>query len=266
MGRFNLRGIIMILLNQNRLKQALIYVFAVIVFLSALPCYGDEIFSEAVLGRLKFSFVQTGPEQFVPIGKEKISPDSDLCLQVTDSNTGQITDKYSLLHRYYGNSVVYSPELYALKYKDGSTQILLFFRYGGSGDHLENRLHWFEFSNGSLNKLGEQNISDPEIIADNGVLDRVKGNYVLTLCDVCDGWEASAPEDIFFIPIAVFIENHEMKVISLLSEDEKRNLMDRFNRQKDLRIKEISNYKGRRGERYKDFAESLSTQLDELME
>ena len=260
----------MFLQNPSRLKQGLVGALTVILTTIAFPCYAADnqikgyqnrldkgiILTEDVLNNFNFSFVR--------LGHNKESPEFDLLLEVTNLSSEKTIDKHSLLHQFYGNSVYQQPSIHALKSKNGNIQVILFFRYGGDGDHLENRLHWFEFSKNTLSKLGEQNISDPEIITDSESLDHVKGNYVLSLCDVCDGWEVSDQEDIFFIPIAVSMKNHQLNVTNLLGEDEKRNIMERFNKQKELNIQEKSKYKGR-GENYRGYAESVSDQFDKIM-
>ena len=48
-----------------------------------------------------------------------------------------------------------------------------------------------------MRKLLDQNIDSVEFVQENGNLKYIKGKYVATLCDVCDSWEVSTPEDIF---------------------------------------------------------------------
>jgi hypothetical protein len=53
---------------------------------------------------------------------------------------------------------------------------------------------------------------------------------------VCDGWEVSEPEDIFFIPIIIDVESLTVK--STLSEKEKKNLLARLEQQLNKDIAE----------------------------
>jgi hypothetical protein len=88
----------------------------------------------------------------------------------------------------------------------------------------------------------------------------IKGKYVATLCDVCDGWEVSEPADIFFIPIVIDVESLTVK--STLSEKEKRSLLTRLDQQGNKNIAEQLSYGN---SKYPAYVSTVKKQIKDLL-
>ena len=121
-----------------------------------------------------------------------------------DIDPRALLSKVDVSHPYYGNKVYGGDKVNVFRSNDGSIILIYQARYGGDGESTENLLKLFKSQDNKGKKLLDQNIDSVEFVQENGNLKHIKGKYVATLCDVCDGWEVSTPEDIFFIPIVFF--------------------------------------------------------------
>lgn len=153
-----------------------------------------------------------------------------------DSDPRELLSKVNVSHPYYGNKVYGDDKVNVFQSRDNSILLVYQARYGGDGDHSENLLKIFRFQSGVGKKLLDQNIDSLEFVQENKTLKFIKGKYVTTLCDVCDGWDASEPEDIFFVPVIIDVELLTVK--STLNDKEKKALIARLDRQSDKNIAE----------------------------
>ncbi len=152
----------------------------------------------------------------------------------------ELLEKVDVSHPYYGNRVFGGHKANIFYMRDKSILLVYQARYGGDGEHTENLLKLFKFQDDKGKKLLDQNIDSVEFIHENGILKQIKGRYVATLCHVCDGWEVSEPADIFFVPIVIDVETLSVK--PTLSEKEKKELIERLERQADKDIAEQYSY------------------------
>jgi hypothetical protein len=103
----------------------------------------------------------------------------------------------------FGTQFFGQPKVRVFKARDGSVLLVHQAKYGGDGDHSENRLMMFTFRQDKPQKLLDLNIDFVEFVEEAGALKLIRGKAVESLCDVCDGWDAAESDDVFFIPIAV---------------------------------------------------------------
>jgi hypothetical protein len=177
-----------------------------------------------------------------------------------DIDSRTLLGKVDVSHPYYGNKVYGGDKVNVFHSKDNSVLLVYQARYGGDGEHTENLLKLFKFQDDKANKLLDQNIDSVEFIQEKNVLKFIKGKYVATLCDVCDGWEVSEPADIFFIPIIIDIESLTVK--SILSEKEKKDLLTRLEQQSDKNIAEQLSYGNKK---YPAFVSTVKRQIKDLL-
>lgn len=144
----------------------------------------------------------------------------------TDARIKELLTHVDISHPYYGNDTYGSPKAELFEGPD-HTQVLSYqARYGGDGEHTENILKLFTFKGNKPKMILEQNIDSVQFEVEKGILKSIKGKYVETLCDICDGWDVSEPGDIFFIPIKIDINTLTVKAD--LTQQEKNELLSRF--------------------------------------
>jgi hypothetical protein len=177
-----------------------------------------------------------------------------------DPNPEELLNRVDVSHPYYGNKVYCGDKVNVFHSKDKSVILVYQARYGGDGEHTENLLKLFKFQKGKGKKLLDQNIDSVEFVQEHDILKYIKGKYVVTLCDVCDGWEVSSSEDIFFIPIIIDIESLTVK--STLSEKEKKELVARLDQQSDKDIAEQLSYGNNK---YPAFISIVKKQIKDLL-
>jgi hypothetical protein len=177
-----------------------------------------------------------------------------------DNVSRELLSKVDVSHPYYGNKVYGGDKVNVFHSRDKSILLVYQARYGGDGEHTENLLKLLKFQDNKGKKLLDQNIDSVEFVQENGTLKYIKGKYVATLCDVCDGWEASEPADIFFIPIVIDVESLTVK--STLSEKEKKDLLTRLEQQSDKNIAEQLSY-GKNN--YPAFVQKVKKQIEEIL-
>ena len=177
-----------------------------------------------------------------------------------DIDSRTLLSKVDVSHPYYGNKVYGGDKVNVFRSKDNNVLLVYQARYGGDGEHTENFLKLFKFQDGKASKLLDQNIDSVEFVQENNLLKFIKGKYVATLCDVCDGWEVSDPADIFFIPIIIDIESLTVK--STLSEKEKKDLITRLEQQSDKNIAEQLSYGNKK---YPAFVSTVKKQIKDLL-
>ncbi len=177
-----------------------------------------------------------------------------------DIDPEELLDKVDVSHPYYGNRVFGGHKADIFNSRDKSILLVYQARYGGDGEHTENLLKLFRFQDNKGKKLLDQNIDSVEFVQENKILKSIKGKYVATLCDVCDGWEVSSPEDIFFVPIVINIESLSVK--STLSEKEKKELIRRLDQQAEKDIAEQLSYGNNK---YPTFVSKVKAQIKELL-
>jgi hypothetical protein len=177
-----------------------------------------------------------------------------------DIDSRTLLSKVDVSHPYYGNKVYGGDKVNVFLSKDNNVLLVYQARYGGDGEHTENLLKLFKFQDGKASKLLDQNIDSVEFVQEKNLLKFIKGKYVATLCDVCDGWEVSDPADIFLIPIIIDIESLAVK--SMLSEKEKKDLITRLQQQADKNIAEKLLYGNKK---YPAFVSAVKKQIKDLL-
>jgi hypothetical protein len=171
-----------------------------------------------------------------------------------------ILPKIDVSHPYYGNNTYGPPKIDLFKTIEGSEILIYQARYGGDGEHTENIIKIFSLKGPSPQKVLERNLSDVEFVLKSGVLQSIIGNYIETLCDVCDGWEVSSPKDIFKIPLK--IEASNFKVTVLMDDLEKKNLLAALKAQVEANINEQLAYGNRS---YSEYANAVMERISELL-
>jgi hypothetical protein len=159
---------------------------------------------------------------------------SKLFLAIADSSNNKVIADFDLRDKYYGAMTFMRDRLDFIKRNDGDYLVFYQTRYGGDGEHTENRLKIFLFRNDILTKLGDENIHGVKINQqDNNIL--ITGKHVITFCAVCDGWEVSDPKDIFQIPVVITVSNDQIQRTCALLDSEKEAVIKKFNQRKKTR-------------------------------
>lgn len=186
---------------------------------------------------------------------------SKLFLTIADSTNKKVIADFNLRHKYYGASTFMRERLNFIKRNDGDYLVFYQTRYGGDGESTENRLKIFLFRNSILTELADENIHGVKINQrDNNIL--ITGNHVITLCDLCDGWEVSEPSDIFQIPVVITVLKDQIQRSCALSDKEKEEVIKRFNQRKKIRLAEEAKYGD--SKRYKRYESYLNKILEDF--
>ena len=178
----------------------------------------------------------------------------------SEQNVNELLKAVDVSQPIYGNKTFGAPKMNIFKGKDKSVYFAYQARYGGDGDHTANILKLFHFKGDKHFKLLDQNIDSVEFVEDNGILKYIRGKYVATLCNVCDGWEVSSPEDIFFVPVKIDIET--LHIETELSKEEKQKIISKFNKQAKQNITEQLSY-GR--SKYPTYVDTVKRELMKLL-
>jgi hypothetical protein len=99
-------------------------------------------------------------------------------------------------------------------------------RFGGDGDHTENRLKVFRFTGEVPAKVLDQDLEAVAFVEAGGALREIRGNVVESLCDVCDGWDVADRRDLFFIPVV--IDARTFAVTPALDRGARRRLLQKL--------------------------------------
>ena len=144
----------------------------------------------------------------------------------------------------------------------GDRIILLQCRYGDDGWHSPNILRIYAVRAQEVLLTQEQNMHGVSIIQKDSIVSRITGEYVATLCSVCDGWEVSAPDDMFLIPMVLDFRGSQIVRKVDLPAEQRAELMSRLDRRIALNNKEQLGY-GRL--RYPKYAEGVRAEIIDLL-
>jgi hypothetical protein len=182
----------------------------------------------------------------------------------TQQNEKDVCDKLlkrvDITNPHYGNKIYGSSRTDMFRSKDSSLLLVFQASYGGDGDHTGNQLKLFRFHGDSGKKVLDINIDSVKFEKDFNHLKYIRGRTVESLCDVCDGWEAAPPEDVFLIPIIIDVEALTIKAD--LAEKEKNDFLSRFEQQVKKDVAEQTSY-GNKG--YLKNAEKVSDRMKSLL-
>jgi hypothetical protein len=158
-----------------------------------------------------------------------------------------VADTYKLKHevsikRKGLNCALFGPvHLYAAETLDHNS-VTVFFEAarGGDGDHSGPIVEAFKLTKKALKKLGEQELFDATYQRKDEQITFVTGTVLYSLCDVCDGPDASDPVDNFSIPAKITTIQNSISVKPTISKQERKALLERFDSQakKDSKEKE----------------------------
>lgn len=175
-------------------------------------------------------------------------------------DTDSLLNKVDTSHPYYGKKVFGSPKVNLFRLTDKSKVLIYQAKYGGDGEHSENILKLFKFQDGKVLKLLDQNIDFVEFVEENGTLKQIKGKYVESLCNVCDGWDVASPDDVFFIPIVIDVES--LTVRPDLTKKQKQELLARLEERSNKDLAEQLSYGNKT---YPAFAASVKKRVNEIL-
>jgi len=181
----------------------------------------------------------------------------------------EVLEKANLAVPYYGTEFYGEPKAQIFKISPNTKWFIHQARYGGDGEHSENILMVFELykhpserimkRSPSINKIFQYSLSNVSFDFDGEYLTKINGEIIETLCHVCDGWEVSRPEDIFKIPITIFVPS--LIIQPTLSKPESKELLERLERQSAANIKEQLGY-GRKN--YPIYANGVVKRVNDL--
>jgi hypothetical protein len=194
-----------------------------------------------------------------------LDPHSKLFLCIADSTNKKVIADFDVRHKYYGASTFMRERLDFIKRNDGDYLAFYQTRYGGDGEHTENRLKIFLFRNDILTELGDENIHDAKINQqDNNIL--ITGKHVLTLCGVCEGWEDSPPSDIFQIPIVITVLKDQIQRRCALSDTEKEAVIKKFNYRKKIVLAEQAKYGSENSKSWELYLNKITEDFNSVIE
>lgn len=178
-------------------------------------------------------------------------------------------DKANLSIPYYGDMFFGEPKDQIFNVSEDTRWLIHQARYGGDGEHTENILMIFELydhpservrkRSNNVNKIFQYSISNVTFSYSGKYLSKISGDVIYTLCDVCDGWEASSPEDIFRVPISIHIPS--LKIETTLPKAEAEKLLIKLNKQAASNIEEQLGYGNKT---YPDYAREVVHRISSL--
>lgn len=160
----------------------------------------------------------------------------------------------------YGTKTYGEPKVNVFKGEDGTVLLVYQARFGGDGEHTENRTKVFRFTRGEPKKVLDQNLDSVSFVEAGGALTKIRGNVVESLCDVCDGPDAAQPEDIFFIPVAVDVRT--LSVVPTLDATAREALLARLRARAKANVVEQS---GLGHDGYSSFAAGVVKRVEEIL-
>jgi hypothetical protein len=189
---------------------------------------------------------------------------SKLFLAIADGKNKKVIADFDLRDKYYGASTFMQERLDFIKKNDGDYLVFYQTRYGGDGEHTENRLKIFLFRNGTLIELGDENIHGAKINQqDNNIL--ITGKHVITLCHVCDGWEDSPPSLIFQIPIVITVLKDQIQRSCPLLDSEKEAVIKRFNQRKKIEEAEQAKGGSKNRKSYESYLNKITEEFNSVI-
>jgi hypothetical protein len=143
------------------------------------------------------------------------------------------------------NCALFGPvHLYAAEAPNHESAIVFFeSARGGDGDHSGPIVEVFALTRQGFKKLGEQELFDATYHRANEQITSVTGKVLFSLCDVCDGPEAAEDEDNFYIPVKITIGPTGILVKPLMTKQERKALLERFDNRARIVLKENGNEK-----------------------
>lgn len=180
-------------------------------------------------------------------------------VQAADPNAEKLLAAVDISHPVYGTKTFGATKSRGFLQPDGSLLLVFQAKYGGDGDHSENRLKLFRFRDGRHELLLDQNIDFVAFVEKGRSLTLIRGMAVESLCDTCDGWDAAEPEDVFLIPIV--IDAVAMTVRSELTGPERTELLARFDRQAHRRVAELARHR----EKYPSYVAAVRARIVEVL-
>jgi hypothetical protein len=156
-----------------------------------------------------------------------------------------VADTYQLKHevsikRKGVNCALFGPvHLYAAETPDHNS-VTIFFEAarGGDGDHSGPIVEAFKLTKKGLKKLGEHELFDATYNRKDEQITSVTGTVLYSLCDICDGPDASDPADNFYIPAKITTGQTGISVKPTITKQERKALLDKFDSQAKIDSKE----------------------------
>lgn len=118
----------------------------------------------------------------------------------------------------------------------------------------------FRLNKSAIKKLGEQRIFDATYIRQNGQIASVTGKALFSLCPTCEYPVSLTPEENFYIPVKLTIGKGGISVEATLSQQERKNLMAKFEAQAKAGAKENEEMMD-----YKEFISGIRHELRSLL-
>lgn len=111
-----------------------------------------------------------------------------------------------------------------------------------------------------LKKLGEQELFDATYHRKDEQITKVTGTVLYSLCDVCDGPDASDPADNFYIPAKITAGQTSISVKPTISKQEKKVLLEKFDSQAKIDLKEKEHDKD-----FENYAKAVRKELGSFL-
>ncbi len=144
--------------------------------------------------------------------------DLDLLVRAYDS-LDTLIDELSIKHPYYMNSLFGNTSFEIIQKLESSVHLMFYSQYGGDGEHTRETAKIIFFDMSELELKDEIVIFEPDISTYEGRAS-ITGYYIISLCDVCDGWGVADEEDVFKIPMNIEIAE-DVKYYAIMNGEER---------------------------------------------
>jgi hypothetical protein len=165
--------------------------------------------------------------------KFTIEDEIELYIRAYDS-TNILIDELNISHPYYKSLIFGQSRFEVLQKHKSNIQLMFYSQYGGDGEHTRETAKFIFFKNNKLHLIDEIVIFKPEISKHENRVS-ILGYYIISLCDVCDGWDAAEEDDIFEIPMNIEVEE-EIKYYGVLNGEEREYVIKDFEQKVNRKI------------------------------
>ncbi len=207
------------------MRRIIVGVF--LIFLLPVGATASEMIARARTGQWIISVITDGN-----------SWKDDCSLKLTAENY-QFKREISL-KRAHVNCALFGPVHVIASESNDPKSTLVFFEAarGGDGDHSGPIVEVYKLTNHGFQKLGEQQLFDATYHRKDKEITAVMGAVLYSLCNSCDGPEASEPEDNFYISARIVISSTGISIKPTISKQESKVLLDKFDSRAAQAIKD----------------------------
>lgn len=159
-----------------------------------------------------------------------MDPKAKLSIEIKRRTDTRVIGTTDITPKGYSATILGKPDIDFFSDINGNSVLIFQCVYGGDGSHSPNLLRIFSIKEKSIVLLREEYIEKPKYQAPKGVIQRISGYHVESLCDYCDGFSGGGPEDLdtFWIPIEIDMAKAKPTRRSTLTQNERTKLLQKL--------------------------------------